>query len=136
MPRRPYTYITSPEQSNPAGVAPPQTYGTPRNRSASATACEPIPLPTSGGRIAEGKLAATAVVDGTPAIDASAARSCGSPRTAAARLIPVGRAARARPTRTCVPGASPTDGSETYARSATRPEPWRPGDTASWRATR
>src|SRR4051812_12611546 len=29
-----YTYITSPEQSKPLGVAPPQTYGTPRYRRA------------------------------------------------------------------------------------------------------
>jgi hypothetical protein len=29
MPNWAYTYITNPEQSNPAGVAPPYTYGTP-----------------------------------------------------------------------------------------------------------
>src|ERR671930_2685631 len=39
-PTCPNTYMTRPEQSNPEGDAPPQRYGTPRERSAIATTLE------------------------------------------------------------------------------------------------
>src|SRR3954468_15678172 len=54
------TYIVRPEQSNPAGEAPPHTYGVPRYCIAIAAACppsvleggigtEPLPPPGGGG---------------------------------------------------------------------------------------
>src|SRR5262249_32569378 len=133
MPRSPYTYITRPEQSNPAGGAPLHARGTPRKRSTSAPAWAPSPLPATAGSDT-----GTPVIDdpGTPVSEASTAGSCGNPSTTvAAWFTPVGCAARASPTSSCVPGARPSDGSDTYARSPTSPDPCRPGDTASCSAT-
>src|SRR6478735_7942609 len=50
-PSRPYTYITSPEQSKPDGEAPPHTYGTPRYCSAIATAWPPSVLDGGTGML-------------------------------------------------------------------------------------
>src|SRR6478609_8657346 len=50
-PSRPYTYMTSPEQSKPDGEAPPHTYGTPRYCSAIATAWPPSVLDGGAGRL-------------------------------------------------------------------------------------
>ena len=117
--------------SNPDGVAPPHTYGMPRNWYASDTAWPPsVFVGTFGSGMSR------STNGGTPESDACAAGICARPSTAEALLTATaGCAARASPTRSCVPGARPSDGSETNARSATRPEPSRPGDTASCSAT-
>src|SRR5262249_62229076 len=112
MPRSPYTYITRPEQSNPAGVAPPHTYGTPRKRSTSATAWAPSPLPATAGSDT-----GTPVIDdpGTPVSEASTAGRCGNPSTdPAAWGTPAGGAPRARAPSSSGPRARPERGTGTH----------------------
>jgi hypothetical protein len=40
-----HTYCTNPEQSNPDGVVPPHTYGTPKYFLASSNICSPVTPP-------------------------------------------------------------------------------------------
>src|SRR6266542_4201814 len=78
MPSRPYTYIRSPEQSKPAGLAPAHTYGTPRNFNASSTARKPTVLACNS--VANGSTTGAPWPTGSEANPSSDQRAAGSLR--------------------------------------------------------
>ena len=126
--------MTRPEQSKPvAGSAPPQTYGTPRKRSAIETARTPIG-PAGGAPANSGPSKSTSACPGDP-VNPSVAQPSTAPERA-------GRAAgcsvAGRPTRRSVTAGRPKDASPMCTRIPTRPtlRVFEPGTTAVWSTTR
>src|SRR5829696_9530407 len=120
-------YIVSPEQSKPViGLAPAQTYGTPRYRSAIAAARLPID-PEVADRAAV-KPRNDASAEENPSAASGSTRV--SERTAPDRDA---RAAAGTPRSTCVPAGTPKAARPTTRRSPTRPI--RPRDFARWSTT-